>query len=357
MFRRNLGTGGQLTEWVWRRPIQATPLARRPVRHLGLDGAPLAAAAAVRPGAVGRVRGQDRIVRVRDAADPRDPAAARPGPRPRAGPGRRHASTTGPAGPGSANRSATFNQHWARRTLRTSGVVIVVSDGWDRGDPALVASETARLRRNCHRLVWLNPLAGTPGYQPLAGGMRAAFPYIDDFLPAGTVAQPRAARRDPRRCARRRHAPGQRGAPRHAAVPGARRPGRRRRTPGDLGGTAVRSDRQCEADCDEGTARHARDAGRQRAPTSAGRWSCARSGPRRGPRAPCSCTPTDGRIAGSVSGGCVEGAAAEEIEQRPRDRQRPRHPLRDQRRAGVGRRAGLRRHDRRPRASPRRRPS
>jgi hypothetical protein len=67
-------------------------------------------------------------------------------------------------------------------------VVIVVSDGWDRGDPALVASETARLRRNCHRLVWLNPLAGTPGYQPLAGGMRAAYPYIDDFLPAGTVA-------------------------------------------------------------------------------------------------------------------------------------------------------------------------
>jgi len=82
----------------------------------------------------------------------------------------------------------TFNQQWARRSLRSSGVVVVVSDGWDRGDPALVASETARLRRNCHRLVWLNPLAGTPGYQPLAGGMRAAFPYIDDFLPAGTVA-------------------------------------------------------------------------------------------------------------------------------------------------------------------------
>jgi uncharacterized protein with von Willebrand factor type A (vWA) domain len=81
-----------------------------------------------------------------------------------------------------------FNLHWARRTLRSSGVVIVVSDGWDRGDPALVATETARLRRNCHRLVWLNPLAGTPGYEPLAGGMRAAMPYIDDFVPAGTVA-------------------------------------------------------------------------------------------------------------------------------------------------------------------------
>ena len=51
-----------------------------------------------------------------------------------------------------------------------------------------MASETARLRRNCHRLIWLNPLAGVPGYQPLAGGMQAAYPYIDDFLPAGTVA-------------------------------------------------------------------------------------------------------------------------------------------------------------------------
>ena len=81
-----------------------------------------------------------------------------------------------------------FNHRWARRTLRSSGVVIVVSDGWDRGDPALVAAETARLRRNCHRLVWLNPLASTPGYQPLAAGMRAAYPYIDDFLPAGTLA-------------------------------------------------------------------------------------------------------------------------------------------------------------------------
>ena len=46
----------------------------------------------------------------------------------------------------------------------------------------------ARLQRSCHRLVWLNPLAGAPGYQPLAAGMQAAYPYIDEFLPAGTVA-------------------------------------------------------------------------------------------------------------------------------------------------------------------------
>jgi uncharacterized protein with von Willebrand factor type A (vWA) domain len=81
-----------------------------------------------------------------------------------------------------------FNMRWSRRTLRTSGVVIVVSDGWDRGDPLLVAEETARLRRSCHRLIWLNPLASAPGYQPLAAGMAAAFPYIDDFVGAGTLA-------------------------------------------------------------------------------------------------------------------------------------------------------------------------
>jgi hypothetical protein len=51
-----------------------------------------------------------------------------------------------------------------------------------------VATETARLQRSCHRLIWLNPLASAPGYQPLAAGMSAALPYIDDFVPAGTLA-------------------------------------------------------------------------------------------------------------------------------------------------------------------------
>ncbi|MEJ7697533.1 MAG: VWA domain-containing protein [Candidatus Limnocylindrales bacterium] len=97
-------------------------------------------------------------------------------------------STTGRAGHGSATRSGpSTSAGRAGRCVRPAWS-IVVSDGWDRGDPSIVATETARLRRNCHRLVWLNPLAGTPGYQPLAGGMRAAYPYIDDFLPAGTVA-------------------------------------------------------------------------------------------------------------------------------------------------------------------------
>jgi hypothetical protein len=66
--------------------------------------------------------------------------------------------------------------------------VIVVSDGWDRGDPALVGVETARLQRNCHRLIWLNPLAGGDGYEPLAAGMAAAYPFVDDFLPIHNLA-------------------------------------------------------------------------------------------------------------------------------------------------------------------------
>ena len=78
----------------------------------------------------------------------------------------------------------TFNYRWARRVLRGGAVVLVISDGWDRGEPALLSREMARLQRSCHRLIWLNPLLGSPGYQPLTRGMQAALPYIDDFLPA-----------------------------------------------------------------------------------------------------------------------------------------------------------------------------
>jgi uncharacterized protein with von Willebrand factor type A (vWA) domain len=77
----------------------------------------------------------------------------------------------------------SFNYQWSRRVLRNSAAVIIISDGWDRGDTDLLGTEMARLQRSCHRLIWLNPLAGAPGYAPLVRGMRAALPYIDDFLP------------------------------------------------------------------------------------------------------------------------------------------------------------------------------
>jgi uncharacterized protein with von Willebrand factor type A (vWA) domain len=187
MFRRNLGTGGQLLTWVWRRQIREP---RSLVVLCDISGSmerhsrlllrfiqALSAASEVRTESFvfgTRLTRVTRLLRDRD----RDRALARVA----------DSVNDWAGGTRIGDSFRTFNQQWARRSLRTSGVVVVVSDGWDRGDPAIVAAETARLRRNCHRLIWLNPLAGTPGYQPLAGGMRAAYPFIDDFLPAGTVA-------------------------------------------------------------------------------------------------------------------------------------------------------------------------
>ncbi len=77
----------------------------------------------------------------------------------------------------------TFNYEWSRRVLRSGATVVMISDGWDRGDPQLLATEMARLQRSCRRLIWLNPLLGAPGYQPLTQGIRAALPFVDAFLP------------------------------------------------------------------------------------------------------------------------------------------------------------------------------
>ena len=82
----------------------------------------------------------------------------------------------------------TFNMRWARRVMRNGPVVLIVSDGWDRGDPELLARELARLRRNCRRLIWLNPLLGHANYEPLTRGMQTALGHIDDFLPAHNLA-------------------------------------------------------------------------------------------------------------------------------------------------------------------------
>jgi uncharacterized protein with von Willebrand factor type A (vWA) domain len=80
-----------------------------------------------------------------------------------------------------------FHLRWSRRALRGGPVVLLVSDGWDRGDPDVLREQVARLQRSCHRLIWLNPLIGTVGYEPLTRGLQAALPYVDDFLPARTL--------------------------------------------------------------------------------------------------------------------------------------------------------------------------
>ena len=81
-----------------------------------------------------------------------------------------------------------LNRRWVRRTVRSGAVVLLVSDGWERGDPALLAREMATLRRSCHRLLWIDPLAARPGFEPSTVGLRAALPHVDELVPAASVA-------------------------------------------------------------------------------------------------------------------------------------------------------------------------
>ena len=93
---------------------------------------------------------------------------------------------------GGGTRIATalheFNRSYARRVLSHGAVVVLISDGWDRGDPDELRDEMARLQRSCHRLIWLNPLLGQERYRPQTRGMLAALPHCDDFLAAHSIA-------------------------------------------------------------------------------------------------------------------------------------------------------------------------
>ena len=80
-----------------------------------------------------------------------------------------------------------FQRRWGRRALARAPVVLLVSDGWDRGEPDVLEAAIARLQRSSHRLIWLNPLIGTQDYQPLTRGLVASLPHVDRFLPARTL--------------------------------------------------------------------------------------------------------------------------------------------------------------------------
>ena len=81
----------------------------------------------------------------------------------------------------------TFNRDWSRRVSRGGPIAVIISDGWERGDPEVLAAEMARLKRSVHRVIWLNPISGRANYVPATRGMRAALPHIDDFLPAANL--------------------------------------------------------------------------------------------------------------------------------------------------------------------------
>ncbi len=181
MFRANLQNGGDLVEWFWRRPAirprsitvicDISGSMERHSRLLIRFAMALHRMSNVRTEAFVFGTHLSRVTRELSGRDP-DVALDRV----------TNAVSDWSGGTRIGESLRQFNADWARRTLRSSGVVIVVSDGWDRGDPALVRREMSRLQRSCHRLIWLDPLAGTEYYQPLAGGMAAAYPFIDDLV-------------------------------------------------------------------------------------------------------------------------------------------------------------------------------
>ena len=81
-----------------------------------------------------------------------------------------------------------FVDRWGQRGLARAAVVVICSDGWERGDPSLLAEQVQRLSRLAHRVVWVNPHSGKDGYQAVQGGIVAVLPYVDDFVAGHSVA-------------------------------------------------------------------------------------------------------------------------------------------------------------------------
>ncbi len=81
-----------------------------------------------------------------------------------------------------------FNDRWGIRGMARGAIVVILSDGWDRGEPQLLGHEMARLHRVAYRVVWVNPLKASPGYAPLAQGMAAALPHVDRFIEGHSLA-------------------------------------------------------------------------------------------------------------------------------------------------------------------------
>ena len=82
---------------------------------------------------------------------------------------------------------AEFNDQWGVRGMARGARVVILSDGWDRGDPSVMDEQMLRLGRVAHEVVWVNPLKATPGYAPLAQGMAAALPHVDQFVAGNSL--------------------------------------------------------------------------------------------------------------------------------------------------------------------------
>jgi uncharacterized protein with von Willebrand factor type A (vWA) domain len=186
--RRALRSGGEPVRRAWVAPSvrprrvvllcdisgSMEPYARALIRFLH------AAVAARGPGRVEAFALGTRLTRITRELGSRDPDAAI-----RAA-ARAVADWAGGTRLGDGIRS--FNDEWGIRGMARGAVVVILSDGWDRGDPARLGEEMARLRRVAWKVIWVNPLKATPGYAPLARGMAAALPHVDEFIEGHSLA-------------------------------------------------------------------------------------------------------------------------------------------------------------------------
>ncbi len=186
LVRASLATGGDPVERAFRSRV-ATP--RKLVLILDISGSMESYARALLlylHAARGSGRGVEafafgtRLTRLTPELGVRDPEAAL------AAAAKRAVDWSGGTRIGESLKA--YNDQWGRRALTRGAVVVILSDGCERGDTELVEREMARLARQAFAVVWVNPLKGDPQYQPLAGGMRAALPYVDRFLPGHDVA-------------------------------------------------------------------------------------------------------------------------------------------------------------------------
>ncbi len=186
-FRRNVRHGGIPISRAWRETVERP---RRMVFLLDVSGSmepysralvrfAHAAVASRRSGRVEVFTLGTRLTRVTREMGRRDPEAALS-----AAAAAVH-DWSGGTRLGSGLRE--FNDTWGVRGTARGAVVVVCSDGWDRGDPDVMAAEMARLSLVAHRVIWVNPLKASPGYAPLARGMAAALPYVDLFLEGHSV--------------------------------------------------------------------------------------------------------------------------------------------------------------------------
>ncbi len=186
LVRGSLGTGGDVVDRSFRR---RTVVPRKVVLLCDVSGSMEAYARALLlfvHAVVGTGRGVEafafgtRLTRLTPELAERDPEKAL------AAAAERVVDWTGGTRIGASLKA--FNDEWGRRALTRGAVVVIASDGWERGEAALVGREMARLKRAAYAVVWVNPLKGSPEYQPLAGGMRAALPFVDRFLPGHNLA-------------------------------------------------------------------------------------------------------------------------------------------------------------------------